>query len=224
MAPFEACLLDAYDTIIRTDYFPFRDELPALAGVPAEAMWKQFRELGPALSVGQLTMTEAFTKVLRACGADPRPDLIRQLTDRSRELLLSATRLYDDVLPFLRWARARGLRTAIVSNCDENTVGVLDTLGVTALVEAEALSFRVGVAKPAPKIYFEALGHLGVPAGSALFVDNSAVYCAGADDVGIHAAQMVRGAEPAGGAGQSGSAFPVVRSLADVQALIDAET
>jgi putative hydrolase of the HAD superfamily len=212
-AGFEACLIDAYGTIMSTDFSAHRAELPALAGVPADAMYAEFGRLAPALTVGELSIAEAFEQILRACGVEPAPGLVRALTDRSRELVLAAGRLYDDALPFLRTLRARGVRTAIVSNCDENTRPLLVSLGVAALVDALVLSCEVGAAKPEATIYRSALDQLGVAAGDTMFVDDNAGFCAAAASLGISAVQIVR----SGSDGRAG-----VRSLREVEALIRA--
>ena len=68
---------------------------------------------------------------------------------RDQELLLANARLYDDVIPFLRALRDRGIKIAIVSNCTENTRPMLVALGVDALADALVLSCEVGAAKPA---------------------------------------------------------------------------
>ncbi len=217
MPRLEACLLDVYDTIVHTDFTAHRDELPALAGITADAMHTEYMRLAPALAIGQLSMTEAFGQILRACGLEPKPDLVRELVDKDRELLLLSARLYDDVLPFLRELRAHGIRTAIVSNCDENTRPLLVELGVAALVDALVLSNEVGAVKPAAEIFKEALDRVRVAAGAALFVDNNATYCAGASALGISALQMVRG-ELDGNAATGG--IGVVRSLPDVEAML----
>jgi putative hydrolase of the HAD superfamily len=208
----DACLLDAYDTIVYTDFSAHRDELPKLAGISADAMFREFSRLGPALSVGQISITEAFAQILQACGVEPRPGLVRAMADKSRELLLLAGRLYDDVLPFLRTLRSRGIKIAIVSNCDENTRDLLVELGVAALADALVLSNEVGAVKPAAQIYQYALDELGVTAEAALFVDNNATFCAGAAALGIHAVQILRKsrvAEPA-----------VIRSLSELEVLL----
>jgi putative hydrolase of the HAD superfamily len=194
-----------------TDFSGHRDELPVLAGIPADAMYAEFGRLAPALTVGELSMAEAFERILRACGVEPRPDLVRALTDRSRELVLGAGRLYDDVLPFLRTLRSLGVKTAIVSNCDENTRPLLASLGVDALADALVLSCEVGAAKPEPKIYLRALDRLNVATGDALFIDDNADFCAAAAALGISAVQIVR----------SGSDDPAgVRSLREAEAII----
>ena len=167
MARLDACLLDAYDTIVHTDFSAHRNELPKLAGISADAMFREFSRLAPALSVGEISITEAYAEILRACGVEPRPDLVRAMADRSRELLLLSGRLFNDVLPFLRTLKSRGIKIAIVSNCDENTRDLLVELGVAALADALVLSNEVGAVKPAAQIYQDALGVLGVTAGAA---------------------------------------------------------
>ena len=216
MARLDACLLDAYDTIVYTDFRAYRDELPKLAGIPADAMFREFRCLAPALSVGEISITGAYAQILQACGVEPRPGLVRALADKSRELLLLSGRLYDDVLPFLRMLRARGIKVAIVSNCDENTRDLLVELGVAALADALVLSNEVGAAKPAAEIYQYALDKLGVGPDAALFADNNATFCGGAAALGIRAVQVVRKLQEPGGE----EGLTVVRSLEELEVLL----
>jgi HAD superfamily hydrolase (TIGR01509 family) len=189
---FEACFLDAYDTIVHTDFSAHGHELLTLAGIPAQALFGGFRQVGPALSVGQISMAEAFGEILQAAGVAPRPGQARALADKSQELLLRSGRRYDDVLPFMRELRSRGTKIAVISNCDENTRDLLVELGIAALADALILSNEVGVAKPAAQIYQIALGKLGMTAEAVLFVDDNATYCAGATALGIRAVQMIR--------------------------------
>jgi putative hydrolase of the HAD superfamily len=217
VARVEACLVDAYETIVTCDFTAHRSVLPALAGIPADAMYQEFARISPALSTGQLAMAEAFGQILRACGAEPQPDLLRQLVEKDHELLLASARLFDDVIPFLETLRCRAIKTAIVSNCDEKTRDLLSELGVAALADELVLSCEVGAAKPSPRIFGRALGRLGVTADAALFVDDNAGYCAGAADLGMSAVQMVRG-EMDGKVPVTG--IPVVRSLAEVEAML----
>jgi HAD superfamily hydrolase (TIGR01509 family) len=216
MAALDACLLDAYDTIVYTDFTAYRNVLPTMAGIPADALYGEFGRLGPALSVGQISITEAFAEILRARGVEPRPDLVGAMADKSRELLLLSGRLYDDVLPFLRTLRSRGIKVAIVSNCDENTRDLLVELGVAALTGVLALSNEVGVAKPAAQIYQYALDKLDVTAEAALFVDNNATFCAGAAALEIQAVQIVREGREAEGVGGA----TVVRSLTELEVFL----
>jgi putative hydrolase of the HAD superfamily len=142
---------------------------------------------------------------------------VRALAARTRELLLATARLYDDALPFLRELRSRGVKVAIVSNCDENTRPLLAACGVAALADALILSCEVGAEKPAAAIYQQALGRLGVPAEAALFVDDNAGFCAGAEELGISALRIVRGQADGHRPGAA-----VVTSLTEVGAMFGA--
>jgi putative hydrolase of the HAD superfamily len=211
----QACLLDAFDTILDCDFTEFRSELPALAGIPADAMITEFGRIMPALTAGRLSMAGGFRQILPACGVEPRPRLVRALVSKGRELLLAAARLYDDVLPFLEKLRSRGIAIAIVSNCDENMREVLSELGVSAFADALALSCEVGAAKPKARIYRHALEALGVTAEAALFVDDNAAFCAAGAAVGLSAVQIVRGQAEA----KVVPGITVVRSLPEVEAM-----
>jgi putative hydrolase of the HAD superfamily len=162
-------------------------------------------------------MAAGYEHILRACGAEPRPGLVQALMDRGTELLLANGRLFDDVLPFMAGLRARGIKIAIVSNCDEQARGLLGSLGVTPLADALVLSCEVGAAKPAARIFHRALEALRVSAGAALFVDDNPDFCAGAAALGIGTVRIDRG-EPAAEAPAGDTA--VVRSLADVEAML----
>lgn len=176
----------------------------------------EFEGLEPAVTDGRLSLSEAYARIMRACGTEPGPGLVDSVADKSRELLLASARLYDDVLPFLRMLRSRGVRTAIVSNCDENTRDLLVELGVAALADVLVLSCEVGAAKPAEAIFHQALDQLSVAAEAAVFVDDHPLYCAGAAALGVTAVQMVRG-DSDGNVAWNGE---MVRSLRDVEAML----
>jgi putative hydrolase of the HAD superfamily len=213
----QACLVDVYDTLLSCDFLSRRTELPRMAGVPAQAWREGYKRIDSQLNTGKLSKAEGFELILRESGVDPRPDLVRALLATDRKLLYATARLYDDALPFLRAARAAGLKIAIVSNCGEQTRELLVELGVAALADVLVLSCEVGAAKPAARIFRQALDQLDVTAGTALFVDDQAAYCAGAVAVGIAAVQIVRG-EPDGNTPAAGTT--VVRSLPEVEAML----
>lgn len=219
MAQLEACLVDAYDTIVTCDFTRQRGEIAALADLSARVWQTEYERIEPWLTDGRITKTQAFGDILRACGRAPEPGLVAAMVARDRELLLANARLFDDVIGFLEALRARGIRIAIVSNCTETTRPLLVKLGVDALADVMVLSCEAGSAKPDARIFHQALDQLGVLPEAAVFVDDQAGFCAGAVAVGITTAQIVRGGNgartPAGGT-------VVVRSLPEVQAMFTA--
>jgi HAD superfamily hydrolase (TIGR01509 family) len=210
MSDMDACLVDAYGTILDADFGARGRELVELAGVPAQEWRDAYSRLEPALSVGELSRIQGYELMLRTCGVEPREGLVRELADRDRQLLLSGGFVFDDAMPFLEGLKARGIKIAIVSNCGEFTRDLLFSLGVAALADALVLSCEVGCVKPSPRIYRQALKELDVAAEAALFVDDQAVFCAGAEAVGIKGVQIVRG-ESVPGRGTT-----VVRSLLEL--------
>jgi putative hydrolase of the HAD superfamily len=212
----EACLVDAYDTIVTCDFTPLRHGVPALAGIPLAAWEQEYTLVSPMLNDGRLSKAQAFRQIMASCGAQATDDLIAELVRRDQELLLANARLYDDVIPFLTRLSDRGIKIAIVSNCTDNTRAMLVATGVDRLADELVLSCEVGSAKPAPEIFRHALGRLGVGPEAAVFVDDQARFCAGSVAVGIRAAQIVRGdldgQRPAEG-------VTLVRSLPEVEAL-----
>jgi putative hydrolase of the HAD superfamily len=216
----EACLVDVYDTLLSCDFVAHGAELPLLAGLSTQAWGEGYRQIGRAFGVGQLTKAEGFERILRDAGVEPRPDLVRALVNKDREVLLRSARLYEDALPFLRDVRARGIKIAIVSNCSEHTRELLESNGVAELADSLVLSCEVGAEKPAAEIFGHALEQLGVPAGRALFVDDQPSYCAGAADLGIAAVQIVRGEVASWDGKAPAPGATVVRSLTEVAAML----
>jgi putative hydrolase of the HAD superfamily len=73
----------------------------------------------------------------------------------------------------------------LVSNCVANTRPLLDSVGLSAAVDATVLSCEVGAAKPTEQIYLEATAALGVLPEDAIFVDDQVRFCLGAESVGM---------------------------------------
>jgi putative hydrolase of the HAD superfamily len=215
----EACLVDAYDTIVTCDFVPLRQGVPALAGISPTAWQQEYDLVSPMLNDGSMSKAQAYRRIMGNCGVEAPDELVAATVRRDQELLLANARLFDDAIPFLTRLSDRGIKIAIVSNCTENTRAMLVATGVDKLADELVLSCEVRSAKPAPEIFRYALDRLGVSPEAALFVDDQARFCAGSVAVGIRAAQIVRrergGPPPAEG-------VTVVRSLAEVEPLYGA--
>jgi putative hydrolase of the HAD superfamily len=211
--PVLACLIDVYETVLTVDFASVHERLAGIAGVPVEAFRAAADAVGPEVTCGTLTMAEATARALRACRVNPDPALVRELVAADRQLLIDSARIHDDTIAFLEMLSTRGVRSAFVSNCAENTRPLLSHLGLDVLVDAVILSCEVGCAKPSAQIYLRALEALGVAPHAALLVDDQSQYCEGAGALGIVTARIVR--EP----GTLAAADPettIVRSLADL--------
>lgn len=87
-------------------------------------------------------------------------------------------RLIDDV-------RARGLRTAILTNGTDTVTAEIEALGLAPHFERVFNSAEIGVAKPDPRAFRHVLDALSLDAAEVLFTDDSASKLAGAVAVGM---------------------------------------
>ncbi|MGZ8588624.1 MAG: HAD family hydrolase [Actinomycetota bacterium] len=219
MSEVRAVLLDLYDTLVWSRWPAMRGELEERLGISTADLLRAYTTTRAARSVGAFGSAEGdVTAVLEAAGARPDPSLAAELTRRTQEFLLTGVTLHEDSVPVLRELRRRGVRTAVVSNCDHTTRPVVERLGLYGETDAVVLSFEERVAKPDPGIYLAALERLGVEAADAVFVDDQAGYCDGAAAVGVRALLILRdGAAPAEGVSAPGGH----RVIRDLRTLLD---
>ena len=204
MSEIRAVLFDLYDTLVYSDWPLLRAEMERRFGLDEKALIRAFVETRRARSVGTFgSAEEDLRAVLDAAGVAPSEEIIHDYLVRFRS---EGIHLWEDSLPTTRALRERGIRTAIVSNCDHSTRPAVEELRLVEEFDAVILSFEVRAAKPDPEIYEAALRAVDVPAADALFVDDQARYCEGAIAVGMRSMLILRDdAAPAEGVSEPGS-------------------
>jgi epoxide hydrolase-like predicted phosphatase len=120
------------------------------------------------LERGELSLVDARQAILDLGAPEHRIDLFEALGS------LRGTRVRPDVIAIAREARARGVKTAIVTNnVREFGDGWRAMLPVEELFDVVVDSAHVGVRKPDPRIFRLALERLGDPAlEHAVFLDD----------------------------------------------------
>ena len=220
MSEVRAVLVDLYDTLVWTNWPTMRAELEERFGIGEEELLRAFTTTREARSIGAYGSAEGdLAAVLDAAGVEADADLVHELNEaRARALAEDGVHLWDDSIPCLRELRGRGIRTAVVSNCDHATRPIVDDLGLAREVDAIVLSFEVGAAKPDPGIYRAALDEVEARPAEAVFVDDQAWYCRGAESLGIRSFLIRRdGVDPAEGFGAAGDRDV----LRDLRSLLD---
>jgi putative hydrolase of the HAD superfamily len=215
-----AVLLDLYDTLAWTEWPTMRAELEDRFGLGEAELLRAFTTTREARSTGAFDSAEGdLAAILDAAGVPSDPVLVRELNDaRVKAFADNGVHLWDDSVATLRELRARGVRTAIVSNCDHATRPIVDDLELEHEADAIVLSFEVGVAKPDPGIYRAALSAVGARPEEAVFVDDQSWYCEGAEALGIRSFLIRRGdADPVEGFGAAGDRD----ELHDLRSLLD---
>lgn len=180
-------------------------------------------------SVGDLRARCA--EVLRAELVGAAPTLARLSAAEMTAVLLGSLvfRAFADVRPMLRAIRGAGIKAVVASNWDASLEEVLVELGLRSELDAVVSSGAYGAAKPAPEIFAEALRRAGVAADRAVHVGDSLQEdVVGAQAAGITPVLLVRDADgraPAelGGDGAAPAGVCVIRSLAELTALLPVE-
>jgi putative hydrolase of the HAD superfamily len=183
----DAILLDLYDTTARTHWGQLSERITAELGINKADLFRAYELTRAARGVGTYESAEGdMTAIVEAAGVDPDRALIARLLDMERAFTETGVELYEDSLPVVRELRARGTRTALISNCSHSTRPIVDRLRLDEEFDEILLSFEVGIHKPDAAIYREALRRLGdVAPERSVFVDDQPPYCDGAAVLGI---------------------------------------
>lgn len=102
-------------------------------------------------------------------------DRLSVLTDRLYERFADpdAWSVRPNAREVLEGLRTHGVRTALVSNWDRRGPRLLARLGLEALFDSRVFSCEVGVEKPNPGIFRDALRRLSVPPERTVMLGNS---------------------------------------------------
>lgn len=179
--------MDLYDTLVRTHWGQLSERITAELDIDKADLFRAYELTRAARGVGTYGSVRGdMTAIVEAVGVDPDAELIERLLAMEREFSETGVELWEDSLPVVRELRARGAKTALISNCSHSTRPIVDRLEIDAEFDAILLSFEVGMHKPDPAIYREALRRLGdVSPDRAVFVDDQPAYCDGAAVLGI---------------------------------------
>lgn len=212
----EAALIDLFDTLVWSEWRALRSAMARALGVPEDVLVRAYEATYTPRQTGAFGSAEGdIAALIEACGLDPEPWFVGQITELVASHLDGRVHLYEDALPTLRALRTRGVRTAVVSNCDHFAGPLVRELRLKDEVDALVLSFEVGSHKPDPRIYEAALDALGVAAGRALFVDDQPSYLDGAAALGIATRCIRRAREPWEGHRDPGP-HPTISSLSEL--------
>jgi HAD superfamily hydrolase (TIGR01549 family) len=166
---------------------------------------------------------ELMRRWLEAAGLPHDPETTRKM----RETYISEFeevpdhrhyRLFDDVLPALRSLRRAGVKTAVISNADNDVTVVAVHFTFAPLMDLIVTSALVGYEKPDPRTYYAALEPLEVDPARAVHIgDQPKSDVVGAQGVGMGAVLIDRYNR------HNGVAVPKVSTLTELTDLVIAE-
>lgn len=130
------------------------------------------------------TRTQAF---LGELGIDVDLEQAADFELRRQALQRRRWRLFDDVLPCLKWLTAAGVTLAAVTNASGgHQRGKLDQLGLSGFFQHIAIAGEMGVAKPDPVMFHKVCSAAGCDPAHAVHVgDRLSTDAVGARDAGL---------------------------------------
>lgn len=188
-----ALLVDLYETLVtERGSSPTRaSSLGERLGLDDGVYRKAWKSQRVRVIRGEMSFGDALTQVATSLGRAPGRAVVTTLCEeRAREKTALFSRFDENTVAALRRLHTGGVKLAVVSNCFAEDVQGWSQCCVAESFDASVFSFAVGLAKPAPQIYLEALRRLSVEPTSALFVgDGGDDELLGAERAGLRAAQ-----------------------------------
>jgi HAD superfamily hydrolase (TIGR01509 family) len=219
-----AVLFDLFETLIteRGVGMPRASSLGCQLGFNGAAFRSEWRTRRHAVILGRRTFREALLEIAARLGREiNRRELDRVCHERIRAKAVVLARVEPRVLAVLGALRSRGLHLGLVSNCFAEDVTAWSESAAGRLFDCAVFSFEVGVAKPTPEIYLEAITRLGVSPDNTAFVgDGMDDELAGASSVGLRTFQARWFVRSQSNRSPGGVLIPGLQSIEDVLAVV----
>jgi putative hydrolase of the HAD superfamily len=169
-------LVDAYENVNRLLAETVKREVPAaqvlierVSRVVDDEIQKDYAAGRPE----EVEIAAIYDAALRGLGLELEPDVIERVMELEQHGWLNSVHVGPDVVDTLRILRERGLRLGLVSNAAYRPrlmTQQLAALGLLPYFDGVTFSSEVGVRKPHPEIFKDALRKVGVGADRAVFV------------------------------------------------------
>jgi putative hydrolase of the HAD superfamily len=190
-----AWLIDVWETLLTSDFAAMTAELADIGRVPADKFRAAVVGYLQPITIGELSVADAFMNALETCGVKPTQELAAGISATHTRFLLTRVTVLDDAVSFITRSRRRGDLVALVSNCGDETRPLLAARGLIDMVDAVVLSCEVGAGKPDRSIFDHAINVLGIDPSWATLIDDQYLFCEGAVAAGLRAIHLVRNGE-----------------------------
>jgi putative hydrolase of the HAD superfamily len=171
-----ATLVDAYEKVNHLLASTLEREVPAAQVLIENVSRRVDDEIQRDYAAGrpeEVEIAGIYDSALRGLGLELEPHVIERVMELEQEGWLNSVHVGPDVTRTLEALRADGLRLGIVSNAaylPRLMKQQLAALGLADFFDAVTFSSEVGVRKPHPAIYADALAKLGADPSRTLFV------------------------------------------------------
>ena len=182
-------LFDLFETLI-SEFdagHPSITEVAETLGLPAEDFQREYQDLRPARTTGQLDYTVALRYIVGKLGGKSSDSTIKTLAERRQSAFTAhLRRIEPEILEMLNEIITSDIRVGLISNTDGSEVLDWANSPLFGFFEVTVFSHAVGMAKPDPHIYQHACKHLGVAPSDCIFIgDGNSDELRGAAQVGM---------------------------------------
>ena len=171
-----SALLGAYENVNRLLRETLEREVPAAQIMIEKVSQRVDEEIQRDYAAGrpeEVEIASIYDAALRSIGLELEPELIERVMELEQEGWLSSVHLGPDVVRTLEDLRRQGLRLGVVSNAaylPRLMKAQLAWLGLAKYFAGVTFSSEIGVRKPHPAIYQDALAKVGVEPSRTVFV------------------------------------------------------
>jgi HAD superfamily hydrolase (TIGR01509 family) len=171
-----SALITAYEKVNRLLADTLEQEVPAahvLIEKVSKAVDEEIQRDYAAQRAEEVEIGTIYDTALRGLGLTVEPALIDRVMELEQEGWLNSVHVGPDVVPTLEALRAKGLRLGVVSNAaylPRLMTQQMTVLGLAPYFGALTFSSEVGVRKPHPAIFADALRKLGAQPSRTLFI------------------------------------------------------
>lgn len=176
----KALLLDIGGVIHSNDGVNPLYAIAADLGVDPEVIKEHYEQLMSKYFKGEITLEQLLTEIAAGVGKQPPADA-GEVVARG----LSASKLYPNVVAYVRGLKGRGYSIYALSNTIDPHAAAQHKRGVYILFDALFLSNETGLRKPDRAAFEHVLTEVGLAAGEMLFVDDDPVNVAAAASLGF---------------------------------------
>ena len=159
-------------------------ELLEIASLPEDIFEKYYWANRLDYDAAILNGRTYWEKIAQEAGTEFVPAQIERLIERDARMWMD---IDEAMLAWTLQIKRSGLRTGILSNMGEDVLRAMrQHFDWLAHFDALIWSCELGIVKPDPAIYLDAVQKLGVKPEEALFIDNLEVNVTGAEAAGLH--------------------------------------
>ncbi len=182
-----AVFFDLYGTLagFKPDRFEIQSQACAQFGIEltprgvlrgyalADAFMGEQNATAPLRTLDEAETTRFFAeyerRVLRGCGVEASTELAAEIWRVIREIPYEMAR-FDDVLPAFDLLKQQGLTLGLISNMNTPARELVEDMGLSPYLDFSVTSGEVGMEKPHPPIFEEALRRAGATAAESAHV------------------------------------------------------